>query len=52
MVGEVGVHDNDEVSASRFEAMDIGGAEAEFASSRLEDNAIGGVKRLELFGDI
>lgn len=39
MVGEVGVHDNDEISASSFEAMDVGGAEAEFACSWLEDDA-------------
>ena len=50
MVGEVGVHDDDIGAAGELEAVDVGGAEAELAGARLQDDAFGGVELLELFG--
>ena len=51
MVREVGIHDDDEVAARIFKAVDVGGAETKFAGSGLEDDAGGGVKGLKLFGN-
>lgn len=52
MVGDVGVHDDHEVATGKLEVVDVRGAEAEFAGSGLEDDAVGCVEGLELFGDI
>lgn len=51
MVGEIGVHDDDRGAAGELEAVHVGGAEAELAGARLQDDAFGGVELLELFGD-
>jgi len=51
VVGEVGVHDDDEVAGGELQAVDVGGAEAELAGARLEEDAGGAVGALELFGD-
>ena len=51
VVREVSIHDDHEGARCGFEAMDVGGAETEFAGSRLEDDAGGAVEVLELFGD-
>lgn len=51
MVREIGVHDDHEVAAGILEAMDVRGAEAEFAGAGFQDDALGGVEFLELFGD-
>lgn len=39
MVREVSVHDDDEIACGEFEAVDVGGAEAELAGAWLEDYA-------------
>ena len=51
MVREVGVHDDDEVARCELQAVHVGGAEAEFAGARFEDDAGGRVEFLELLGD-
>jgi hypothetical protein len=51
MVREVGVHDDDEVAAGVLQAVDVGGAEAEFAGARVEFYAVGAVGFDELLCD-
>ncbi len=51
MVGEVGVHDDDEGARGVLEAVDVGGAEAEFAGAGVEFYVLGAVGFDELFGD-
>lgn len=51
MVGEIGVHDDDEGAGGGAEAVDVGGAEAEFAGAGAEEDACGAVEVLELLGD-
>lgn len=51
MVAHVGVHDYDEVPPRVFQPVHVGGAEAEFAGSWFEDDALRGVEGLELLGD-
>ena len=52
MVGEVGVHDDDEIASGILQAMDVGSTEAQLARSWLEDDALGSVKLLELLSDL
>jgi hypothetical protein len=49
-VREVGVHNDDEVAGDELQAVDVGGAEAELAGARLEDNVRGAEGGLEFFG--
>jgi hypothetical protein len=49
-VGEVGVHDDDEVAGDELETVDVGCSKAELASAGLEDN-VGGVDLDELLGN-
>lgn len=51
MVAEVGVHDDDEVARHELKAVDVGGAEAEFAGARADLDAVGAVGFLQLGGD-
>ena len=51
MVREVGVHDDHEVARGILQAVDVGGAEAEFAAARVEFYARSAVGFDELFGD-
>lgn len=51
MVAEIRVHDDHVVSGCELQAVDVGGAEAEFASARADLDALGGVGFLELGGD-
>lgn len=41
MVAEVGVHDDDIVAGRELQAVDVGGAEAEFACARLQFDVLG-----------
>ena len=50
MVREIGVHYYHVGSGGVFEAVDVGGAETEFAGAGFEDDARGGVEGLELLG--
>lgn len=50
MVREVGVHYDDEVARDKLQAMDVGGAEAQLAGARLEDDMRGAEGGLEFFG--
>ena len=50
MVREIGVHYYYVGSGSVFEAVDVGGAETEFAGAGFENDAGGGVEGLELLG--
>jgi hypothetical protein len=50
VVGEVGVHDDDKVSGRELQAVDVGGAQAEFAGARADLDALGGVGFLQLGG--
>lgn len=50
VVGEVGVHDDNEVAGDELETVDIGCSETEFASAGLEEN-VGGVDLDELLGN-
>jgi len=54
-MAEVGVHDDDKVPCSVLQAVDVGGAEAEFASARFEEDAWSGgggvVEGDQLLGD-
>ena len=50
VVAEVGVHDDDEVAGDELQAVDVGGAEAKFARSGLEDD-VGSVSFDKLEGD-
>lgn len=52
MVREVGVHDDDEVARREFQAVDVGGAEAQFARARFQHDALGSVELLQLLGDL
>lgn len=49
VVRKVGVHDDDEVAGHELEAVDVGGAETEFAGSGFEDD-VRGVDFFELSG--
>jgi len=51
VVGEIGVHDDDEGACCGLEAVDVGGAEAEFSGARAEEDVGGAVEGLELLGD-
>ncbi|KAI9148067.1 3-oxoacyl-(acyl carrier protein) reductase [Paramyrothecium foliicola] len=51
VVAEVGVHDDDEVARDELQAVDVGGAEAQLAGARLEDD-VRGVGLDELLGDL
>lgn len=51
MVGEIRVHDDDKVAGCKLQAVDVGGAEAEFASACADLNAFWGVGFLKLGGD-
>jgi len=51
VVGEVGVHDDDGGAGGGFEAVDVGGAEPEFAGAGFEDYVGRAVEGLELVGD-
>lgn len=51
MMTEVGVHDDHVVSCRECQAVDVGCAETEFAAARLEDDVVGAVVLLKLFGD-
>lgn len=48
---EIGVHDDDEGAGCVGEAVDVGGAEAEFAGARFQHDVGGAVEFLELLGD-
>jgi hypothetical protein len=50
-VGEVGVHDDDEVAGCELQAVDVGGAEAEFACAGADLDFGAAVRFLELRGD-
>jgi len=50
-VREIRVHDDYEGACGVGEAVHVGGAEAEFAGARLEDDVGGAVEFLELLGD-
>ena len=50
MVGEVGVHDDDEVARGELQPVDVGGAETKLAGARLEDD-MRGVGLDELVGN-
>lgn len=52
VVAEVGVHDNHKVAAGVLQAVDVRGAEAEFARARLEHDVLGAPEPLQLFGDL
>jgi len=52
VVGEVGVHDDDEVARRELQAVDVGGAEAEFAGACAQLDFGAAVGFLELFGDV
>lgn len=52
MVREIGVHDDDEIAACRFEAVNISGAEAEFTGARAQEDVFGVVQLLQLLGDV
>jgi len=47
---EVGVHDDDKVACDGLQAVDVGGAEPEFAGSRAQDYVVGAEGFLEGFG--
>lgn len=51
MVAEVGVHDDDVVTRCELQAVDVGGAQAEFAGAWFQDDVVCAVERLELVGD-
>ena len=51
VVAEVGVHDDDVGARGVLEAVDVGGAEAEFAGAGLEDDVFWVVGVLELADD-
>jgi len=50
VVGEVGVHDDDEVAGDELETVDVGRSETELASAGLEED-VGRVGLDELLGD-
>ena len=52
VVGEVGVHDDDEGAGSELQAVDVGGAQAQLSGAGLEEDAVRGVEGLELSGDL
>lgn len=52
MVAEVRVHDDNEVTGSKLQAMDVGGTQAELALAGLEDNVFRAVEALELLADL
>ena len=52
MVGEIGVHDEDKFTSARFETVDVGSAETEFASTGAEDDAVCAPNALQLLGNV
>lgn len=52
MVAEVGVHDDNEVTGSILQTVDVGGSQAELALAGLEDDVFGAVEALELLADL
>lgn len=50
MVRKVGVHDNDEVTGSELQAVDVCGSETEFAGAGLEQDLVLPVSPRELLG--
>lgn len=51
MVGKVGVHDYYKGASCGAQAVDVGGAEAEFSGTGAEEDVFWGVEGLELGGD-
>lgn len=51
MVAEIGVHDDDEGARGGAQAVRVGGAEAELAGTRPQEDACGAVEFLELLRD-
>ena len=52
VVRQVGVHQQDELAARRLEAKGVGGAEAELARARAEQDSVGAEGRGELPDDV
>lgn len=52
VVAEIGVHDDNEVTSSKLQAVDIRGAQTELALAGLEDNVFGAIEALELLADL
>lgn len=52
MVAEVGVHDYNEVSGGKLQAVDVCSSKTKLTSARLEDDVFGAPDLLELFGDL
>jgi hypothetical protein len=48
---EIRVHDDDVVARRELQAVDVRGAETQFAGARPDLDALGGVRFLELRGD-
>jgi hypothetical protein len=51
VVAEISVHDDNEVAASVFQAVNVGGSQTKLSLAGLEDNMFGAVELLELLRD-
>jgi hypothetical protein len=51
-VAEIGVHDDNKVAGSVFQAVDVSSSQTKLSLAGLEDNMFGAIKLLELLRDL